>query len=199
MAAAAAVISERGFEASTMVEIAARADARIGSLYRFFPTKELLAEVLMQRYVSLIEAEYDAVDARAKALTPDQLADAFIDFMLKSYAETTALVALMDSRIEWSGMRLIVRNVVLQRIARTLLLRAPNLGQEVAEDVAVVLLNNMKLMVAMTVDKSVATSPGAANELRLMNRLYLASKLAASASRPRPAAPASESEEPVLA
>jgi hypothetical protein len=30
-------------EAATMAEIAARADARIGSLYRFFPSKEAVA------------------------------------------------------------------------------------------------------------------------------------------------------------
>ena len=36
----------------------------------------------------------------------------------------------------------------------------------------------MKTMVAMTFNKSVPTSPGSAGELRLMNRLYLACKLA---------------------
>jgi len=40
------------------------------------------------------------------------------------------------------------------------------------------LLNNMKTMVAITLDKSAPTSPGGPAELRLMNRLYLASKLA---------------------
>jgi AcrR family transcriptional regulator len=42
MEAAAAVIAERGFESATMAEIAARAGAQIGSLYRFFPNKEVL-------------------------------------------------------------------------------------------------------------------------------------------------------------
>ena len=44
LAAAATVFAERGYEAATMTEVAARAGASIGSLYQFFPTKELLAE-----------------------------------------------------------------------------------------------------------------------------------------------------------
>src|SRR5277367_4575012 len=43
MAAGAAVFAEKGYDAATMTEIAAQAGAAIGSLYQFFPTKELLA------------------------------------------------------------------------------------------------------------------------------------------------------------
>ena len=53
MESAAAVIAERGFESATMAEIAARAGAQIGSLYRFFPNKEVLADALIHRYGEL--------------------------------------------------------------------------------------------------------------------------------------------------
>ena len=46
MTAAADVIRERGFDAATMAEIAERAGAKIGSLYRFFPNKDALADAL---------------------------------------------------------------------------------------------------------------------------------------------------------
>ena len=49
LAAAAEVIAERGYEAATMAEIAARAGAQIGSLYHFFPNKEVLADALIER------------------------------------------------------------------------------------------------------------------------------------------------------
>ena len=49
MEAAASVIAERGYEAATMAEIAARANALVGSLYHFFPNKEVLAEALIRR------------------------------------------------------------------------------------------------------------------------------------------------------
>ncbi|WP_245639904.1 helix-turn-helix domain-containing protein [Paraburkholderia heleia] len=50
MDAAVAVFTEKGYDAATMTEIAARSSTAIGSLYRFFPTKEALAEALLLRY-----------------------------------------------------------------------------------------------------------------------------------------------------
>jgi AcrR family transcriptional regulator len=54
---AAAVIAEKGFEGATMAEIAARSDTKIGSLYRFFPNKESLADKIVvgarKRYSAL--------------------------------------------------------------------------------------------------------------------------------------------------
>ena len=75
-------------------------------------------------------------------------------------------------------MRHEFRNQVLNRIANTLLLKAPRLERTTAEDVAIVLFYNMKTMVRMTQDKSAPASPGGPGELRLMNRIYLNSKLA---------------------
>ncbi len=49
--AATAVFAQKGYEAATMTEIAARAGAPIGSLYQFFPVKEALADTLVQQYV----------------------------------------------------------------------------------------------------------------------------------------------------
>jgi AcrR family transcriptional regulator len=176
--AAANVIRERGYDAATMAEIAEQADAGIFSLYRFFPTKEVLAEALLHRYAELYDAAYDEIDARACTASANELADLLVDFIAKIRDQTTALTALLDARSEWSGKRMEFRAQALKRIAATLLLRAPTLPRKTARDMAVILLNNMKTMVAMTVDKSAPSSPGSPDELRLMNRLYLASKLA---------------------
>ena len=40
MDAGAELFAEKGYEATTMTEIASRAGAAIGSLYQFFPSKE---------------------------------------------------------------------------------------------------------------------------------------------------------------
>jgi hypothetical protein len=53
---------------------------------------------------------------------------------------------------------------------------APHLDDKEAADVAIVVLNNMKTMVSMTM-KDVPTTPGAPDQLRRMNRLYLAAVL----------------------
>ena len=67
MRAGADVIAERGFEAATMAEIAARAGAQIGSLYRFFPNKDALADALIDRYRELVDAAFQKADSRAES------------------------------------------------------------------------------------------------------------------------------------
>jgi AcrR family transcriptional regulator len=178
LSAAAKVIHERGYDGATMAEIAERAEAKIFSLYRFFPTKEVLAEALMQRYAELYEVAYDEIDARACTASVNELADLLLDFIAKIRGQTPALIALLDARSEWSAKRMEFREQALKRIAGTLRLRAPTLPTRTAKDMAVILLTNMKAMAAMTLDKSAPSSPGSPNELRLMNRLYLTSKLA---------------------
>jgi AcrR family transcriptional regulator len=177
MEAAAAVFQERGFEGATMAEIAARADAKIGSLYRFFPNKEAVAEALMQHYAEVLQAEYAAIHARAADARPEELADILIDLLVKLYPQTRAITALLDSRTDWTEIRLRVRRQVLAGVKTALKACAPDLDDSDADDVAAVVLNNMKTMVGMTM-KDAPTSPGAPEQLRLMNRLYLAAKLA---------------------
>src|ERR1700748_1363953 len=80
--AATEIFAERGYDAATMTEIAARANTAIGSLYRFFPTKDVLAEALLARYSALVDTALDGVAARVADLSPTGLADAFVDLML---------------------------------------------------------------------------------------------------------------------
>jgi AcrR family transcriptional regulator len=182
--AAAAVIQERGFEAATMAEIAARADARIGSLYRFFPSKEAVADALMQRYADILQAEYDAVHARAPMATPEELADTLINLLVKLYPQARAVTALLESRTDWTAVRQRFRAQALTGVRTALTICAPDLDDNEANDIAAVVLNNMKTMAGMA-KKEVPTSPGAPNELRLMNRLYLAAKLGTRSPRAR--------------
>src|SRR5271156_952382 len=99
------VFQERGFEAATMAEIAARADAKIGSLYRFFPNKDAVADALMRRYAEALQAEYDAIHAHAADVTPQELADILIDVFMKLRPQAGALTALLDSRTDWTEVR----------------------------------------------------------------------------------------------
>jgi AcrR family transcriptional regulator len=177
MEAAAAVIQERGFEAATMAEIAERADAKIGSLYRFFPNKDAVAEALMQHYGEVLEAEYDRIGTQASDASPEAVADLLIDLLVKLHPQTKAMTALLDSRTDWTRIRVWFRRRALAGVKRVLMACAPGLDDKKADDVAVVVLNNMKTMVGMT-KKDAPTSPGGPDELRLMNRLYLADRLA---------------------
>ena len=175
--AGAAVIAEKGYDAATMAEIAARAKAPIGSLYRFFPSKEILAQALIQRYAVLINGAFDTIDRRVDEVSVETVADGILDFMVNLQGETKAMRGLLEARAEWSDKRLEFRNLALKRLAKTILRYAPEMSRSDARDVAVIMLLNMKTMAALKFDRSTPTSPGAANELRLMNRLYLANKL----------------------
>jgi AcrR family transcriptional regulator len=179
MAAAAEVIAERGYEAATMAEIASRAGAQIGSLYRFFSSKEVLAETLIQRYRELIDEAFGKIEDQIADLSISELADALVGFLAALRAESRAIVALLDARSEWSTKRSEFRQAALRRIAQLLRLRSPQLRPKTAEDIAVVLLHNMKTMKALTLEPGAAAKPGAMAELREMNRLYLEHRLSA--------------------
>lgn len=176
MEAAAEVIEERGFEAATMSEIAARADARIGSLYRFFPSKDAVGDALAERYAAILQAALDPIVDDAAHGTPEALADVLIDLLVRLKPQTRAATALLESRADWPQIRRQVRARALSGIQQALAACAPGLPEDAARDIAAVVLNNMKTMGGMTL-KDAPTSPGAPDELRLMNRLYLAARL----------------------
>src|ERR1700729_4515280 len=75
LAAGAAVFAEKGYAVATMTEIAARAGAPIGSLYQFFPTKEALADTLVQNYVALLSADLEALEARGRDINITDLVE----------------------------------------------------------------------------------------------------------------------------
>lgn len=177
MEAAAAVIAEKGFEAATMAEIAARAGAQIGSLYRFFPNKEVLADALIQRYSERIDEAFGKIEGQVASSSVNELADMLVDLLVELHGESKAITALLEARSDWSVKRAEFRKAALWRITQILMLRSPKLRPDLADDIAVVLLHNMKTMKALTLENGIATSPGAPAELREMNRLYLASKL----------------------
>ena len=174
LAAAAEVIAERGYEAATMAEIAARAGAQIGSLYHFFPNKEVLADALLRRYGEILDAAFAKIEDRVSNVSIGELADTLIGFFVELHPESKAIVALLEAR---TTKREEVADTVLSRIAGLLRLRAPQLPPGMAEEMAVVLLNNMRTMKMWTIEPDSFVRPGALSELREMNRLYLEKRL----------------------
>ena len=180
MDAGAAVIEERGFEAATMAEIAARAGAPIGSLYRFFPSKQALGEALFDRYYELLNQAFESISDDPGVLSTDAFADALLALLVGLRSETKALVVLLDSRSDWSARRSEVHHSILRHITRKLKLRNPHLDGDTADDIALVVLQNMKAMKQLSL-----TAPGAEDRYRAgaiaqlhdMTRLYLRSKL----------------------
>src|ERR1700744_5495858 len=71
--AGAAVIAERGYEAAELAETAARSNTKRGSLYRFFPNKEVLANALIAHYHEGVHHAFDELDSRIQSLSISSL------------------------------------------------------------------------------------------------------------------------------
>ncbi|MEZ7137772.1 TetR/AcrR family transcriptional regulator [Komagataeibacter sp. SM21] len=176
LAAASDLMAERGYEATTMAEIAARAGAKIGSLYRFFPNKEAVADALVQRHIAILEDEYAALAKRAATHSPEALADILIELLVTLHPRVKSLSALMEARTDKMEIRDRARGHAVAGIAAALRVCAPGLDEALAKDIAAVVLNTMKVLRGMLANDAPTTS-GAPDELRRMNRLYLSDRL----------------------
>lgn len=175
--AADALIAEKGFDATTMGEIAARAGAQIGSLYRFFPNKRILAEALIQRFEEQINTSFRGIEATVLTMSIEHLADSILEFMVQQRDRTRSMVALLQTRSDFSEKRYELRKNALAHIARIVKTRAPTLDQEEIDAIAIVLMLNMKAMIELVFDQQYSLDSPPTRQLREMNRLYLASRI----------------------
>lgn len=152
--AGAAVFAEQGYKAATMTEIAARAGAPIGSLYQFFPNKDLLADALIARYAEHVEAALDRIKAEASGLDAMQLGDRLLDVLVAHATERSLALSLLDARWEQPGVRPgLLREGLRRRIAEILSVWRPAIVEEQAQVMAVVLLQAMKSLVQLHEEK----------------------------------------------
>jgi AcrR family transcriptional regulator len=178
--AAAAVIAERGYEGATMTEIAARSGTKIGSLYRFFPNKESLADTIVVGVRENLDAVFDRFDARVPALSVRALADGLMALIFDLF-NRPAFMKLLDAGQEWSVKREEFRGSMLQRVAKTLTIHTPKLSKESAADIALVVLLNVKTVATHQAffDQTASRAP---DEFRHMTRLYLRNRLGSATS-----------------
>jgi AcrR family transcriptional regulator len=178
--AAAAVIAEKGYEGATMAEIAARSGTKIGSLYRFFPNKESLADTIVVSARENLDAVFDRFDANVDELSIRALAD---DLMLLIFELFTrpAFMKLLDAGQDWSAKREEFRSAMMKRVAKTLTIHTPSLPKKSAADIALVVVLNVKAMATHQAFFETSAS-GAVDEFRDMTRLYLESRLGSSMS-----------------
>jgi len=170
--AGAAMFAERGYEATTMTEVAARAGASIGSLYQFFPGKEALADALLAGYGEQVLTGLRAVEAQAAQLAVPALADALIDLLVGLKEERAAALVLFEARRD-VAQPLRLRDDMREGVVRILVLRAPGLPPDRAMAMAIVVLLQMKAAAALGTEPDLKPRDAALAELRRMTRLYL--------------------------
>jgi AcrR family transcriptional regulator len=172
--AAALVFAEKGYEGATMAEIAARSDTKIGSLYRFFPNKESLADMIIASAREYLSSTFDNFQKTAAGLSTDELADGLMAVLLEHFTRP-AVLDLTDARPDWSVKRDAFRAEALDRIAKILRLNSPGLSKKVSEDIALVVIFNVKTM--RSHQQAFGPASSALKEFRDMTRIYLAHRL----------------------
>jgi AcrR family transcriptional regulator len=172
MDAGAVVIAERGYGAATMTEIAARAGASIGSLYQFFPSKEVLADALLKRYGERMAAALDAVVARAEGASAQAISEGLISVMTDLKADRAAALVLLDARDESKTARQKLRGLMLARIEQVLVLAAPRITAAKAQTMSVMLLYMMKAIPPLLAENG-AKAAQLRDEARDAMQLYI--------------------------
>jgi AcrR family transcriptional regulator len=89
--AAAAIFAEVGFEAATMRDIAERAGASIGSLYQFFPNKEVVARAIKTQYCQELKKLWASLVAVSAKTTTSRLVDQFLNVTIRAIEEHPAI------------------------------------------------------------------------------------------------------------
>jgi len=171
--AAAAVFAEKGYEAATMTEIAARAGAPIGSLYQFFPVKEALADTLVQNYAAMLEADLTALETRAVGIDVQTLAESLFGLLRAHPRERAAALPLAEARMDESTRRITFRHMLRKHIAAILRARDPSLPIDAARDMAVVVLQLMKAANSLSDEQALPGRAAGLRELQSLATHYL--------------------------
>jgi AcrR family transcriptional regulator len=134
--AAEQLFAEKGFDAATMTEIAARSKTAIGSLYRFFPNKEVLAEALLADYVEKVMESLDEIAADAPRLSPRQLAEALVAYRIKLKEHRRVAFVLLEAGGGMSGPRGDLGALLRKKLMAILRSALPGLGESRAAEMA---------------------------------------------------------------
>jgi AcrR family transcriptional regulator len=179
--AATAVFAEKGYESATMTEIAARADAPIGSLYQFFPGKEALADTLVQNYVALLVADLEGLAARAGAIDAKVIVAGLFGLLRAHPRERAAVLPLAEARMDERTRRTTFRHMLRRHVAAILRAHAPTLSAEAARDIAVVVLALMKAANTLSDEEGLPGRAAGLRELQGLTVQYLEQRLGAPA------------------
>jgi AcrR family transcriptional regulator len=184
LAAGREVFREKGYDATTMTEIAARSGTAIGSLYRFFPSKESLADALLQDYAlqmteglsRLADPPPNTTAAMTPAnLTPQGVANRLVDLMVALQEERSAALVLIEARGSGSAeLKARYRKAMRRGIANILKKMAPHLPRPRLEAMTVVVVHVMKGVARTAEEEDPATCRVVLTEIRELIRLYLA-------------------------
>jgi AcrR family transcriptional regulator len=181
--AAAAVLTEIGYERATMSAIAARAGSSIGSLYQFFPNKLSVAEALRAQYVEDVEQPWTVLARQAATLSAASLARRLASLQVEIVRTHPALLALLDVPPTSHSPRR--RELVRNRIATVLKAHKRRMPKATAFRIASVVQQVSKGLLTLYAQAGSDEQGRLIEELEAVLTAYLLPKLGSAAPRSR--------------
>jgi AcrR family transcriptional regulator len=166
--AGAALFAENGYEATTMTQIAIRAGASIGSLYQFFPSKEVLAEAVFARYVERVTSMLEDLAKRAPGLSPQGLADRLVELMLDVRKDRDSTAALSGSVSGIVERRQSFRGANRRQIVVILRAANPKLREKAAAEAAAMIGHVLKLVPTLAKEQEDGGQPLVAQARKML-------------------------------
>lgn len=178
LGAAAQVFAERGYDAATMTEIAARAESSIGSLYQFFPTKPEVAQGVIALQAGELQARLAAMAEASAGWDVDELSARLVVALIEFRAAHPSFARLVDSPGAPAEQVQAVRQAMRVQLAQILAPHAAGLTKARLAAVSVAVQQVMKAAVTLNTEAAPGTRAALA-ELKEMLRVYLRAALQA--------------------
>ena len=176
--AAAAEITEAGYEATTMKAIAERAGASIGAVYQYFPNKEAIVQALRSQYVSEMDQRWIEFTEAAEGISISEMGDR-ITTVIIDYIETRpAFIPLLSVPLKYERDPA-SRNRLREQFAALFRKKKPSLTPREALRIANVSLHIVKAMRSLLSEAPVEERQEIVGEFRLVLSSYLVSRLMA--------------------
>ena len=175
--AAAAIFAEVGFEAATMSDIAERAGASIGSLYQFFPNKDVVARAVRTQYCQELKELWASLVAVSARTTTSRLVDQFLKVTIRAIEEHPAIIRLMDAPRS-TNPAADIKESLRQQLVELFLTRKPRMSPIKAHRYAEITVQMVRALLWLYVETEPSEREALVAEMKSALVNYLSPRLA---------------------
>jgi AcrR family transcriptional regulator len=176
--AAAEVFGEIGYEATTTIKVAERANISVGSFYQFFPNKDAIVRALVDRYVEQVRLWFETVPVQEFApLSLPDMVGALVDSMREFTRQNTDFLRLFcDSQTSTYLAESIqaVDNEIYRQFDAVFAIRCPELTAHERLRYHLIVLHIMKSLIALAANSPVLTHDEVYEEMKAALVRYMA-------------------------
>jgi AcrR family transcriptional regulator len=174
--AAACVIAEVGYDATTMKAIALRAGASIGAVYQYFPNKAAVVRALRTEYGNEMEASWAPLTQETAHLGLAELVDRIFAVLIDIMGRRPAYVPLLSAPQEYSRDPA-ARNRLREQFATLFRKRRPALTPQDAFRIANVALQVIRGLHPLYAEAKPRERQQVLQEFKLVLTAYLVARL----------------------